>query len=238
MTQLQSLRNSNSQYQKLDSKMLNKKSSLNPSSEFKKSKTRIPSQVVKIQYLRRAFELFFKSQRHLEGEFRILRNNLAAENSKFAGKDAKKEKDKGLSRSIRATVKRHKSSFKKYDLEEEITSSKFFKLSVLVQSEIIPEEFLMDYERMLGLAAQVCVLHRDADTLDFLLTFYDCFLFFESQFRAAWAFYAIYLREFQEAISSLDLAIKSQPSHYMSLVSFTYIFLSGIGRIIYFLLVL
>jgi hypothetical protein len=129
--------------------------------------------------------------------------------------------------SFSESVARHKRSFKKEIPSKLLDLSNLIPLSKLLNSQNINSRIILEYETLLITCTQIGILSNNIDLLNHILSFFDCFQFFEEDFRVAWAFYALYMREFEEARNSFQNALKKNPDHWLALLGFGVIYLAG-----------
>jgi hypothetical protein len=176
-----------------------------------------------IDYLETAFKNFFKLYKITKEKLVPLQNS---EISKESLDYFDKNKNPNTS-SFKESILKHKISFKKPPFIKELEYSNFLPFSTLLNSKNIPESITSEYERLLVLCTQTCILFKNYDILSYILNFYDCFLFREADFRVAWAFYALLMREFESARLSFESALKREPDHWLALLGFGIIYLAG-----------
>lgn len=169
------------------------------------------------------FEKFFKIHKiSREKLVPKLQSKISKESLEFIHKN----KSPNVS-SFQESVIKHKLSFKKSLNCPQTDSSSLVPLSELINAQNIGVSVVMEYERLLVLCLQMSIVSRNHDLLNHLLSFFDCFQFREADFRVAWGFYAVFLREFGDARSSFEFALKRDPQHWLALLGFGVIYLSG-----------
>lgn len=173
------------------------------------------------KFLNSGFQEFFIKHKINKNSFN---GNKFDNQMNYSKMDTHDKKEMQSILKFRASVIKHKEDMKKSNRHinsELIEFSKFIMLSNISQSVIL------EYEKLLILTAKLAISNSQFDILDHLLSFYDCYQFFESDFRMVWGYYSLFIREFQDSLNSFSLALKKNESSHLAHLGISHIFLSG-----------